>query len=37
MLGRLALERSDFWRGEALKPVYLRETNFVKAPPPRVL
>jgi len=34
-LGRLALERAEFLRGEQLVPVYLRETSFVKAPPPR--
>jgi len=36
-LGRLAVGRSDFVAGEQLEPVYLRETQFVKAPPPRVL
>jgi len=36
-LGQLALERSDFVPGEQLVPVYLRETTFVKAPPPRPL
>lgn len=35
MLGRLALARRDYVSGEKLKPVYLRETTFVKAPPPR--
>ncbi len=35
-LGRLALGRTDFVAGEKLKPIYLRETKFVKAPPPRV-
>ena len=35
--GRLAAGRNDFIPGEELKPVYLRETSFVKAPPPRVL
>jgi tRNA threonylcarbamoyl adenosine modification protein YeaZ len=34
-VGRLALGRTDFVRGEALEPIYLRETHFVKAPPPR--
>jgi tRNA threonylcarbamoyl adenosine modification protein YeaZ len=34
-LGRLALSRSDFVAGENLEPIYLRQTNFVKAPPPR--
>jgi tRNA threonylcarbamoyl adenosine modification protein YeaZ len=32
-LGRLAAGRSDFARGENLSPIYLREANFVKAPP----
>ena len=36
-LARLAAGRTDFLRGEQLEPVYLRETQFVKAPPPRVL
>jgi len=36
MLGRLAAARGDFVPGEKLEPVYLRETTFVKAPPPRV-
>jgi len=35
MLGQLALSRSDFVAGEKLEPIYLRETNFVKAPPGR--
>jgi tRNA threonylcarbamoyl adenosine modification protein YeaZ len=36
-LGGLALERKDFVKGEQLEPIYLRETNFVKAPPPRIV
>lgn len=36
-LGRLALGRHDFLAGEKVEPIYLRETAFVKAPPPRVL
>jgi tRNA threonylcarbamoyladenosine biosynthesis protein TsaB len=36
-LGRMASTRSDFVPGEKLEPIYLREPNFVKAPPPRVL
>jgi tRNA threonylcarbamoyl adenosine modification protein YeaZ len=36
-LARLAAGRNDFLAGEKLEPVYLRETNFVKAAPPRVL
>ncbi len=34
-LGRLAARRNDFVAGERLEPIYLRETNFVKAPRPR--
>ena len=34
-LGRLAGSRHDFLPGEKLEPIYLRETTFVKAPPPR--
>ena len=37
MLGRMALTRHDFIPGEKLVPIYLRETKFVKAPPPRVI
>jgi tRNA threonylcarbamoyl adenosine modification protein YeaZ len=37
ILGRLALTRADFVSGEKLEPIYLRETKFVKAPPPRIL
>jgi tRNA threonylcarbamoyl adenosine modification protein YeaZ len=36
-LGRLALERTDFVPGEKIEPIYLRETNFKKAPPLRVI
>jgi tRNA threonylcarbamoyl adenosine modification protein YeaZ len=36
-LGQLALDRADFVPGERLEPIYLRETRFVKAPPPRML
>ena len=35
MLAKLAARRTDFAPGEELQPVYLRETNFVKAPPGR--
>jgi tRNA threonylcarbamoyl adenosine modification protein YeaZ len=35
MLARLATGRRDFAAGEKLEPIYLRETTFVKAPPPR--
>lgn len=31
----LGSTRSDFVAGEKLEPIYLRETAFVKAPPPR--
>jgi tRNA threonylcarbamoyl adenosine modification protein YeaZ len=34
-VGHLALCRSDFVPAEKLQPIYLRETAFVKAPPPR--
>lgn len=34
-LGQLALHRSDFVSGEKIEPIYLRETTFTKAPPPR--
>jgi tRNA threonylcarbamoyl adenosine modification protein YeaZ len=38
MLGQLALNRSDFVMGEKMEPIYLRETNFVKAPrPPKMI
>ncbi|HYV27343.1 MAG TPA: tRNA (adenosine(37)-N6)-threonylcarbamoyltransferase complex dimerization subunit type 1 TsaB [Candidatus Eisenbacteria bacterium] len=36
-LANLAVGRADFLSGEKLEPVYLREINFVKAPPPQVL
>ena len=35
MLGQLACNRTDFATGEKLEPIYLREANFVKAPPGR--
>lgn len=34
-LARLASGRADYLPGEKLEPIYLRETTFVKAPPPR--
>ncbi len=34
-LGRLVAVRDNFQPGEKLEPIYLRETTFVKAPPPR--
>jgi tRNA A37 threonylcarbamoyladenosine modification protein TsaB len=37
MLAKLAETRTDFIAGEKLEPIYLRETNFVKAPAARVL
>jgi tRNA threonylcarbamoyl adenosine modification protein YeaZ len=36
-IGQLAAARTDFVPGDTLQPIYLRETNFVKAPPPRVI
>jgi len=36
-LAKLAATRSDFVVGAELEPIYLRETTFVKAPPPRVV
>ena len=36
-LGRLALARTDFVPGEKIEPIYLRPTQFVKAPPPRII
>jgi tRNA threonylcarbamoyladenosine biosynthesis protein TsaB len=36
-LGNFALTRTDFVAGEKLEPIYLRETKFVKAPPPRTV
>jgi tRNA threonylcarbamoyladenosine biosynthesis protein TsaB len=36
-LGKLALSRTDFVPGEKLEPIYLRETQFVKAPPSRII
>jgi tRNA threonylcarbamoyladenosine biosynthesis protein TsaB len=36
MIGQLAATRTDFVSAEQLEPIYLRETSFVKAPPPRV-
>jgi len=37
MVGQLASQRSDFRPGEKLEPIYLRQTRFVKAPPPRII
>lgn len=36
-LGRLVAGRTDFVPGERIEPIYLREVQFVKAPPPRVI
>jgi tRNA threonylcarbamoyladenosine biosynthesis protein TsaB len=33
-IARLAMEHGNFLPGEKLEPIYLRETNFVKAPKP---
>ena len=35
ILGKMATRRTNFVTGEKLEPIYLREPNFVKAPPPR--
>ena len=37
VLGEIAASRGDFIPGEKLEPIYLRESSFVKAPPPRVV
>lgn len=37
ILAKLAAARVDFVTGAELEPIYLRETSFVKAPPPRVV
>jgi tRNA threonylcarbamoyl adenosine modification protein YeaZ len=37
MLARLASVRNNFVDGEKLEPIYMRETSFAKAPPPRVI
>jgi tRNA threonylcarbamoyladenosine biosynthesis protein TsaB len=36
-LAELAAKRQDYVAGERLEPIYLRETTFVKAPPPRLI
>lgn len=36
-LAQLAWSRRDFRAADQLEPIYLRATNFVKAPPPRVI
>lgn len=37
MLCQLGSNRAGFIPGEKLEPIYLRETKFVKAPPPRII
>ncbi len=37
ILAQLADARTDFQPGESIKPIYLRPTEFTKAPPPRQL
>lgn len=37
LLTSLAQGRTDFVDGDKLEPIYLRETSFVKAPPPRIV
>lgn len=36
-LAKLAAERVTAGQSENLEPIYLRETTFIKAPPPRIL
>lgn len=36
-VAQLAADRTDFTAGEKLEPIYLRETNFVKARPARAV
>jgi len=35
VIARMASARSNYLSGEKLEPIYLRETAFIKAPPPR--
>jgi tRNA threonylcarbamoyl adenosine modification protein YeaZ len=37
VMAQLASHRSDFIGGDQLEPIYLRQTTFVKAPPPRTI
>ena len=37
ILAQLAAGRTDFQPGETIEPIYLRPTEFTKAPPPRQL
>jgi tRNA threonylcarbamoyladenosine biosynthesis protein TsaB len=37
MLGRMALERSHYVTGDKLEPIYLRQTDYKKAPPRRII
>lgn len=37
VLAKLAARRTDFLPGETLEPIYLRQTSFVKAAPPRTI
>lgn len=37
VLARLAAKRNSFIAADSLEPIYLRETSFVKAPPPRIV
>lgn len=36
-IAKLAVEKSNFIDGQNLEPIYLRETNFIKAPPSRII
>ena len=37
LLGRMALERSHYVTGDKLEPIYLRQTDYKKAPPRRII
>jgi tRNA threonylcarbamoyladenosine biosynthesis protein TsaB len=37
LLARMASEREEFISGERMEPIYLREVQFVKAPPGRIV
>lgn len=36
-IAKLAASRTNFLSGEKLEPIYLRKTEFVKSPPPRII
>jgi tRNA A37 threonylcarbamoyladenosine modification protein TsaB len=37
VMAELAVGRTGLIAGDQLEPIYLREANFVKAPPPRII